>query len=163
MQRFRHVADEEGDGYFASVSDLMVGILFVFLLMLTVFALNYRQAEQDQLIERSRYERLMAELQQQKLETERQRAEAERQHGEADRRRREAEAEQQRNQQLRGLLKDALDRLEQDIQQHEQARQTLLASLVSSCAIAACRWWSISTRVCCASPAICCLTRAAPR
>ncbi len=126
MRQLRHAADEEGEGYFASVSDLMVGILFVFLLMLTVFALNYRQTEQ---IERSRYEQLMAELQQQKLETERQQAEAERQHVEADRQRREAEAEQQRNQQLRGLLKDALDRLEQDIQQHEQARQTLLASL----------------------------------
>jgi chemotaxis protein MotB len=129
MRGSRHTADEEGEGYFASVSDLMVGILFVFLLMLTVFALNYRQAEQDQLIERSRYEQLMAELQQQKLETQRQKAEAERQHVEADRQRREAAAEQQRNQQLRGLLKDALDRLEQDIQQHEQARQTLLASL----------------------------------
>jgi len=43
MRGSRHAADEEGDGYFASVSDLMVGILFVFLLMLTVFALNYRQ------------------------------------------------------------------------------------------------------------------------
>jgi len=32
--------EEEGGGYFASVSDLMVGILFVLLLMLTVFALN---------------------------------------------------------------------------------------------------------------------------
>src|ERR1700727_2201887 len=104
MRGSRHAADEEGDGYFASVSDLMVGVLFVFLLMLTVFALNYRQAEQDQLIERSRYEQLMSELQQQKLETERQKAEAERQHVEADRDRREAAAEQQRNQQLRGLL-----------------------------------------------------------
>jgi len=129
MKHLRHTADEEGEGYFASVSDLMVGILFVFLLMLTVFALNYRQAEQDQLIERSRYERLMTQLEQQKLETERQKAEAGRQREEADRQRREAQVEQQRNQQLRGLLKDALDRLEQDIEQHEQARQSLLASL----------------------------------
>jgi chemotaxis protein MotB len=122
MRRLRHTAEEEGEGYFASVSDLMVGILFVFLLMLTIFALNYRQAEQDQLVERSRYERLVAQLDQQKLETERQREEA-------DRQRREAEVEQQRNHQLRGLLKDALDRLEQDIQEREQARQSLLASL----------------------------------
>ena len=71
----------EGDGYFASVSDLMVGILFVFLLMLTIFALNYRQAEQDQLVQRSLYERLAAELQQQKAETERQTAEAQSQLG----------------------------------------------------------------------------------
>ena len=41
---------EGGEGYFASISDLMVGILFVFLLMLTVFALNYRDAEQEQVV-----------------------------------------------------------------------------------------------------------------
>jgi flagellar motor protein MotB len=40
--------EEEGEGYFASVSDRMVGILSVFLLMLTVFALNYREAEESQ-------------------------------------------------------------------------------------------------------------------
>jgi chemotaxis protein MotB len=123
VRHLRHSADEEGEGYFASVSDLMVGILFVFLLMLTVFALNYRQAEQEQLIARSEFERLKVELLQQKHETE------QRQREEADRRRHEAEVEQQRNQQLRGLLKDALDRLEQDIQLHEQARQNLLANL----------------------------------
>jgi chemotaxis protein MotB len=49
--------EEGGDGYFASVSDLMVGILFVFLLMLTVFALNYREAEHDQEISRKEFER----------------------------------------------------------------------------------------------------------
>ena len=49
---------EEGgaEGYFASVSDLMVGILFVFLLMLTVFALNYRVAENDQEVSRARFD-----------------------------------------------------------------------------------------------------------
>ena len=43
-------ATEEGggEGYFASVSDMMVGILFIFLLLLTVFALNFREAEQEQ-------------------------------------------------------------------------------------------------------------------
>ena len=48
---------EEGgaEGYFASVSDLMVGILFVFLLMLTVFALNYRVAEHDLEVGRARF------------------------------------------------------------------------------------------------------------
>jgi chemotaxis protein MotB len=39
--------DEGGEGYFASISDLMVGILFVFLLMLTVFALSYAQPKDD--------------------------------------------------------------------------------------------------------------------
>jgi len=129
MKYQRHAADEEGEGYFASVSDLMVGILFVFLLMLTVFALNYRKAEEEQLVQRSLYERLAAELQQQKLETERQTAEAQRQRLEADRQRREAEAQKQRNELLRGELDNALKLIEQDIQQREQARQNLLLSL----------------------------------
>lgn len=42
----RELEEEGGDGYFASVSDLMVGILFVFLLMLTVFALSYQHEEE---------------------------------------------------------------------------------------------------------------------
>lgn len=129
MRHLRHAGEEEGEGYFASVSDLMVGILFVFLLMLTVFALNYRQAEHEQLVQRSLYEHLAAELKQQKLETERQKIEAERERQEADRQRQQAEIAEHRNTQLRGLLKNALDRLEQDIQLHEQARQSLLASL----------------------------------
>ncbi len=36
------LTETEGEGYFASVSDLMVGVLFVFLLMLTILALNFR-------------------------------------------------------------------------------------------------------------------------
>jgi flagellar motor protein MotB len=49
---------EEGgaEGYFASVSDLMVGILFVFLLMLSVFALNFGVAEHDQEVSRARFD-----------------------------------------------------------------------------------------------------------
>lgn len=38
---------DEDEGYLASVSDLMVGMLFVFILILMAFALNYRTA-QDQ-------------------------------------------------------------------------------------------------------------------
>ena len=48
--------DGGAEGYFASVSDLMVGILFAFLLMLTVFALNYRVAEHDQEVSRARFD-----------------------------------------------------------------------------------------------------------
>jgi flagellar motor protein MotB len=129
MRHPRHAADEEGEGYFASVSDLMVGILFVFLLMLTVFALNYRQAEQEQLVQRSLYERLAAELQQQKAETERQTAEAEKQRQEADRQRSEAETQKKQNEVLRGQLTEALRLLEQDLQLREQARQSLLLTL----------------------------------
>ncbi len=81
------------------------------------------------MFERSRYERLLTRLQQQEAETDHQRMEAERQRAEADRQRHEAELQQQRNQQLRALLRDALDRLEQDVQEREQARQGLLAGL----------------------------------
>ncbi len=114
--------DEDGEGYFASVSDLMVGILFVFLLMLTVFALNFRQAEQEQLVRRREYEAALAALDQQKKETEIQRAEAARQ-------RHAAEVQLEQNNQLRGLLRDALARLERDLREREQARQSLLSAL----------------------------------
>lgn len=40
-------ASEEEGGYLASVSDLMVGMLFVFIIMLMAFALNYRSAEEQ--------------------------------------------------------------------------------------------------------------------
>ena len=53
---FRDHEEGGAEGYFASVSDLMVGILFVFLLMLTVFALNYRVAEHDQEVSRTRFD-----------------------------------------------------------------------------------------------------------
>jgi len=35
----------EDEGYLASLSDLMVGLLFIFIIILMAFALNYRQAE----------------------------------------------------------------------------------------------------------------------
>src|SRR3954453_18323471 len=44
-----------GEGYFASVSDMMVGILFIFLLLLTVLALNFREAEQEQKVKYTEY------------------------------------------------------------------------------------------------------------
>ena len=50
--------EDGGESYFASVSDLMVGILFVFLLMLTVLALNFRDAEDE-----AARERVVAEAQ----------------------------------------------------------------------------------------------------
>lgn len=42
--------EDAGEGYFASISDLMVGILFVFLLMLTAFAINYADEDKDEII-----------------------------------------------------------------------------------------------------------------
>lgn len=40
-------ADVEDGGYLASVSDLMVGLLFIFIILLMAFALNFRVAERD--------------------------------------------------------------------------------------------------------------------
>ena len=40
----RHPFDEE-ESYFISMTDLMVGLLFIFIIMLMVFALQYREAE----------------------------------------------------------------------------------------------------------------------
>jgi len=40
-----HLMDEE-ESYFVSMTDLMVGMLFIFIVLLMAFALNYRQAEQ---------------------------------------------------------------------------------------------------------------------
>jgi chemotaxis protein MotB len=44
----RHPAREGGEGgnYFASMTDLMLGLLFIFIIMLMAFALNLREAEQ---------------------------------------------------------------------------------------------------------------------
>ena len=44
--------EDAGEGYFASISDLMVGILFIFLLMLAVFAINYANEDKDKEITR---------------------------------------------------------------------------------------------------------------
>lgn len=47
---------QEEDSYLASVSDLMVGMLFVFIIMLMAFALNFRSAEQEATRTRDRLE-----------------------------------------------------------------------------------------------------------
>jgi chemotaxis protein MotB len=44
----RHPVDEE-ESYFISMTDLMVGLLFIFIIMLMVFALQYREAERKNL------------------------------------------------------------------------------------------------------------------
>lgn len=43
-QKAPHLADEE-ESYFISMTDLMVGMLFIFIIMLMSFALNFRVAE----------------------------------------------------------------------------------------------------------------------
>ena len=97
-----HEREEEGsDGYFASVSDMMVGILFVFLLMLVVFALNYREAEQKQEVSRAELEAAKEEARLQTLRADR----------------------------LRNLLEQAAAQLQHDIEASSNARDRLLTSL----------------------------------
>jgi flagellar motor protein MotB len=137
------LSEEAAEGYFASVSDLMVGVLFVFLLMLTIFALNYRDdsAHLDDLI---RQEKL---AEQRKIEAEQRaaqaeirarqaalaatiaRAEAERQADAA--RQREAEATRLRaqNEALRQRLAEAAAALTRELRDREAARAGLLQRL----------------------------------
>lgn len=42
-----HHLDEEEESYFVSMTDLMVGMLFVFIIMLMAFALNFQVAEES--------------------------------------------------------------------------------------------------------------------
>ena len=97
----RDFEEEGGDGYFASVSDMMVGILFVFLLMLTVFALNYREAEHNQEISREKYEAAQEQ----------------------------ARRAEERAHRLRGLLEEAAAQLQRDIDASTNARDRLLSAL----------------------------------
>jgi chemotaxis protein MotB len=108
-------AEEGGEGYFASASDLMVGVLFVFLLMLTVFALNFRDAEDEQKVSR---QDLIEQLQKTKEAEDRARRAEE-----------EARIKEAANQRLRALLEQAVTQLERDIQSRQLMRTQLLTSL----------------------------------
>lgn len=116
------LSEDEGEGYFASISDLMVGVLFIFLLMLTIFALNYRDdsAQLTELIARTeKAEHAAAEAQ---IEA-RQQAEAARiQTAEATRLRAQNEA-------LRLRLAEAATALQRELQDREHVRGVLLQRL----------------------------------
>lgn len=136
MSGTRLTEEPESEGYFASVSDLMVGVLFVFLLMLTVFALNFRDdsARLDELIARA--ERAERAAQVEKANAEAARAEAERQLAEAERqsaraRLQEEEAARLRaqNEVLRARLQEAADKLRRELADREAARDALLQRL----------------------------------
>lgn len=107
--------EEGGEGYFASISDLMVGILFVFLLMLTVLALNFRDAEDDQNVKRAELERALAQAESARREAERQRV--------------AAETQKQANENLRKLLREAASRLKDELDARQRARTELLNTL----------------------------------
>ena len=128
--------DEDGEGYFASISDLMVGILFVFLLMLTVFALNFRDAEDDQKVEKHKYEQLQAAEAAARLEASIEKQLALDKEREADASKRDAEAktaeaenERLKNVALRDLLRRAGEQISQDLEDRRNARVRLLGRL----------------------------------
>ncbi len=103
--------EDGGEGYFASISDLMVGVLFVFLLMLTVFALNFRDAEDEQMVRLIELEAAQTDAQQQK---------------------RNAEREALRNQELLQLLREAVVQMEADLGRRQRMREQMLLSLSST-------------------------------
>lgn len=114
-----------GEGYFASVSDMMVGILFIFLLLLTVFALNFREAEHEQKVKYAEF-----------LEAQKRAKAAEELAREAElKARREAaiaDARKIENDRFRTLLLDAVAQLEKDLKDRETTRSQLLVSLQNS-------------------------------
>jgi chemotaxis protein MotB len=114
-----------GEGYFASVSDMMVGILFIFLLLLTVFALNFREAEQEQQVKRAEF----IKAQERATEAERLARESELN---AQREAARAATSAAENARFRSLLFDAVAQLEKDIKDREAARGQLLVSLQQS-------------------------------
>lgn len=118
------VIEEESEGYFASISDLMVGVLFVFLLMLTVFAINFREAESDQDAKRKDLEAAQAAMIEAQL-----RAEGEKRLAEIERRR--AEAATARAEELVRLLRRAQAELASAIEGRQRKREELLRTLQS--------------------------------
>lgn len=109
------IEEEGGEGYFASVSDLMVGVLFVFLLMLTVLALNFRDAEQEQMVRLSALQEAQAIAREQtRIATEQTQIAL----------KKEAE-----NVQLRDLLQEAVAQLEKDIESRQLSRVEMLQNI----------------------------------
>jgi chemotaxis protein MotB len=119
------IEEDGGEGYFASVSDMMVGILFIFLLLLTVFALNFREAEQEQKVK-------LAEF----IEAQKRATAAEDRANQAEQNARleaaRAAAAQAKNDSLKSLLFDAASQLEKDIKDREAVRGQLLLRLQQS-------------------------------
>ena len=48
VEKQRILPGDQDESYFVSMTDLMVGMLFIFIIMLMAFALNYREAQQTQ-------------------------------------------------------------------------------------------------------------------
>lgn len=100
--------ESSGEGYFASISDLMVGVLFVFLLMLTVFAMSFRSAEDDTRELEKKLARALAETEAEKA--------------------RNRELTQRIDQQRQQLLR-ALDLLQDELKARSDVRDRMLARI----------------------------------
>jgi flagellar motor protein MotB len=100
--------DNAQEGYLASLSDLMVGMLFIFILMLMAFALDFRSATAESA-------EALDQAQRRTLELERSKQEAERQ-------RQELLKEIARN---KGVLSD----LQKRLQEHERIRARMLTRM----------------------------------
>jgi flagellar motor protein MotB len=122
MDAETEASGETGDGYFASVSDLMVGVLFVFLLMLTVLALNYRDAEDQQTAR-------LTDLIVAKWSANEQARIANEQALIAEEQKKKADRQAQENLHLRELLTKAIHQLEQDIESRQILRRTMLQDI----------------------------------
>jgi flagellar motor protein MotB len=121
--------EDTEEGYFASISDLMIGILFIFLLMLTVFAINFRQAEHDQRQAEHDQRVQLEDLQQTQGELKHQTQLAKQREAEALSQREEAERQKTKNDQLKIVLRQALTQMEREINLRELARRSLLTTL----------------------------------
>jgi chemotaxis protein MotB len=134
------LGEEQAEGYFASVSDLMVGVLFVFLLMLTVFALNYRDdsAQLADLIARAEQaERVAAQAERAAAAAQ---IEAQQQAKEARQRTQEANRLRAQNETLRLRLAEAATAMERELQDREQMRAVLLQRLAHGLDVAGIRF-----------------------
>lgn len=133
MAKMRDDGERGGEGYFASVSDLMVGMLFVFLLMLTVFALNYRTAADSAQAAQAQAEDDRAEAKAARAAAEEARREAEAARAEAEAARAEADLLAADNRQLRvellAALREEIDQVERDLHRRTVARDRMLDEL----------------------------------
>ncbi|HEX6010226.1 MAG TPA: hypothetical protein VFY87_00185 [Geminicoccaceae bacterium] len=122
----------EDEGYLASVSDLMVGMLFVFIIMLMGFALNYRSAEGLAQADRSRLlvesARVATEREWLAVERDRLAAERDRVAAQRDRLARERDGVAAERDALLAQ-RDSLGRVASDLVERDEARAALLTRL----------------------------------
>ncbi|HET6519128.1 MAG TPA: hypothetical protein VFG47_04845 [Geminicoccaceae bacterium] len=118
LRRPAPAGEETDTGYLASVSDLMIGLLFIFIILLMAFALNFRTAEEQA---QQTMERLLAEKQD--LVIEKERVTGDRQHI-ADERDRLA-----RQRDRLKAQRDELSRFTSYLLHNDQIRREMLATV----------------------------------